>query len=251
MFSTAWITGAGSGIGRATALRLAAQGVKVAASGRTGEALESLAREAETLPGSCEPFPLDVTDLEACRATASAVKARLGRVDLALLAAGTHEDMGGADFSAERAARVMAVNYLGVVNVLDAVLPILRAQGKGRVGVVGSVAGYRGFPGLAAYGPSKAALINLCESLRNDLRRDGIGLTLFSPGFVKTRLTRGAVPPPFAITPERAAREIVRGLSSDCFEVVFPRELTPQFKAGRLLPNAVYLRLAGVLGALR
>ncbi|WP_404378659.1 SDR family NAD(P)-dependent oxidoreductase [Caenispirillum salinarum] len=251
MFSTAWITGASSGIGRATALRLAGQGVKVAVSGRTEESLESLAREAEALPGSCEPFPMDVTEVEACRATVREIEAQMGGIDLALFAAGTHEDMSGADFSAERAAKVMTVNYLGVVNALDAVLPAMRGRARGRIGVVGSVAGYRGFPGLAAYGPSKAALINLCESIHGDLKRDGIRLTLFSPGFVKTRLTERAMPTPFAITPERAAKEIVRGLSSDCFEVIFPKELAPQFIAGRVMPNRVYLRLAGLLGALR
>lgn len=252
MFATAWITGASSGIGRATALRLAAQGVRVAASARSEDGLADLAREAERQGGSITAFPLDVTDLEACRATVRRIEAEIGPIDLALFIAGTDVPMGGADFSAETAGTVMAVNYQGTANCLDAVLPALRERRHGRIGVMASVAGYRGFPGFAAYSPSKAALIALCESLHGDLRRDGIRLSVINPWFVRTRLTVGVRSPmPFAITPERAAREIVRGLQRDCFEILVPPEIAAQLKASRALPDALYLPLSRALGALR
>ncbi|SOD90480.1 SDR family NAD(P)-dependent oxidoreductase [Caenispirillum bisanense] len=252
MFATAWVTGASSGIGRATALRLAAQGVRVAASARSEAKLAELALEAERLGGSIATYPLDVTDLDACRTTVRRIEAGVGPVDLALFVAGTDAPMGGADYSAETAARVMAVNYQGTANCLDAVLPVLRERRHGRIGVTASVAGYRGFPGFAAYSPSKAALIALCESLHGDLRRDGIRLSVINPWFVRTPLSEGARSPvPFAITPERAAREIVRGLQRDCFEILVPPEIAGQLKAGRALPDAVYLPLSRVLGAVR
>lgn len=251
MYATAWITGASHGIGRATALRLAREGVSVAASARSAEALEALAREADPLPGTVVPVPVDVTDLAAMRDAAVAAEETVGPLDLAVFAAGTSQTMGATDYSAETAAKVMAVNYGGACNGLDAVLPLMRGRGRGRIGVVASVAGYRGFPGLAAYGPSKAALINLCESLYSDLRRDGVRLSVINPGLVRTRLTEGAGPMPWAITPERAAREIVRGLATDCFEIIFPQEMAAQFIAGRLMPNPVYLRVASFLGKFR
>lgn len=253
MFVTAWVTGASSGIGRATALRLSAQGVRVGASARSAEALADLAAEAERQGGApVLPYPLDVTDLNACRTTAAAIEDALGPLDLVVLAAGIDHRMGAVDFSAEAAARVMAVNYLGVVNCLDAVLPRLRGRRHGRIGIVASVAGYRGFPGFAAYGPSKAALITLCESLHGDLRREGVRLSVINPWFVRTRLIENQrAPAPFAVTPERAAEEIVRGLGRDCFEIVFPREIALQLKASRAAPNALYLPLLRLLGSLR
>lgn len=250
MFAIAWVTGASSGIGRATALRLAAQGVRVAASARSEDKLADLEAEAERRGVSIRAYPLDVTDLEACRATARAVETDVGPIDLAVFAAGTYKLMGARDFSAETARMVMAVNYQGAVNCLDAVLPYLRARRYGRIGVVASVAGYRGFPGFAAYGPSKAALNNLCESLHGELRDDGVRLSVINPWFVRTRLVEDQ-PAPFAVTPERAAEEIVRGLGRDCFEIVFPREIALQLKASRAVPNAFYMPLTRVLSMIR
>lgn len=251
MYATAWITGASHGIGRALALRLAGEGTSVAVSARSAEALEALAAEAGSRPGQCRPVPVDVSDLEAMREAARRIESEVGAPDLAVFAAGTSQTMHANDFSAETASKIMAVNYGGAVNGLDAILPAFRARGSGRLGIVASVAGYRGFPGLAAYGPSKAALINLCESLHGELKRGGIRLSVINPGLVKTRLTEGAGPTPFAITPERAAKEILRGLKTDCFEIIVPREAAPQFVAGRVMPNPVYLRVADVLSRFR
>ncbi|GAA0571395.1 SDR family NAD(P)-dependent oxidoreductase [Caenispirillum bisanense] len=252
MYAIAWVTGASSGIGRATALRLAAAGTRVAASARSEGALLALHEEAARAGGDIRPYPLDVTDLAACRAVAGRVEDDLGPLDLALFVAGTDVPMDAASFSAETAAQVMAVNYEGTVNCLDAVLPPFRRRRHGRIGVMASVAGYRGFPGFASYGPSKAALINLCESLYAELRGEGIRLSVINPWFVKTRLTVGVRSPmPFAISPERAAREIVRGLACDSFEILVPREIAGQLKATRALPDALYLPLARTLAALR
>lgn len=241
---TAWITGAGSGIGRALALRLAAEGTGVAATARTAGALEELAAQAAGLPGKILPFPADVTDPEAMERTVAAVEDSLGPIGLAVLNAGTHIPMGLEDFSSASARSLMEVNYMGVVHGLEALLPRMRGRRSGHLAVVSSVAGYRGLPTAAAYGPTKAALINLCESLKLDCDRVGIRLQLVNPGFVATPLTaKNPFPMPDLIGTEEAAGFILRGLRSQRFEISFPRRFAHAMKALRLLPDRLYFPL--------
>lgn len=236
-----WITGAGSGIGRALALRLARDGAAVAVSARSADALDALAAEA---PGRIHPFPLDVTDADAVGRCVAAIEERLGPLDQVVLNAGTHIPMGLEDFSTATARALMEVNYMGVVHGLDAVLPRLRARGGGGVAVVASVAGYGGLPTAAAYGPTKAALINLCESLKLDCDRAGIRLRLICPGFVATPLTaRNPFPMPDLIGAEEAADRIVAGLAGGGFEIAFPPRFARIMKTLRLLPYGVYFPL--------
>lgn len=243
MSGSAWITGASSGIGRALALRLADEGWRVAVSARDAEALAALSGAPESA-GRLHPFPLDVTDAAAVEAGVAAIEAALGPLELIVLNAGTHQPMGAADFDAATARQLMEVNYMGVVHGLAAVLPRLRARRSGRVAVVASLAGYRGLPGAAAYGPTKAALINLCESLRPELDRDGVLLQLVNPGFVKTPLTdRNDFPMPFLMPLEKAAEAFRRGLAGRRFEIVFPRRFAALLRLGRCLPYALYFAL--------
>lgn len=237
----AWITGAGSGIGRALALRLARDGASVAVSARSAERLAAVAAEN---PGRIHAFPLDVTDPDAVAAGVGAIEERLGPIDLAVLNAGTHTPMSLEDFSAGTARALFEVNYMGVVHGLDALLPRLRRRGAGQVAVVASVAGYRGLPTAAAYGPTKAALINLCESLKPDCDRAGIRLTLICPGFVATPLTaRNDFPMPDLIDADQAAELIVAGLAGDAFEIAFPKRFTRKVKIARCLPYGLYFPL--------
>ena len=235
---TAWITGASTGIGRALALNLGRRGVKVAASARS---LDKLAEVAE-LDTNITPFPLDVADLGATTETVRSIAARLGPIDLAVLNAGVWEAMSSRNFSADRAQRSMAVNYQGVANGLEALLPDMRERGSGHIAMVGSVAGYRGFsPLVAAYGPTKAAVINLAETLRNDLVACGIAVSVINPGYVETPMTgRNKFPMPFMITAEDAAQRIVRGLEKGRFEIAFPWQMVALMKLGRLLPYPLF-----------
>ena len=106
-------------------------------------------------------------------------------------------------------------------------LPALLAQGHGAIGIVSSVAGYRGLPKALVYGASKAALINFAETLYLDLRPRGLGVYLINPGFVKTPLTdKNEFRMPALITAEEAAAEILAGLRAGRFEIHFPRRFT-------------------------
>ena len=116
-------------------------------------------------------------------------------------------------------------------------LPGLLAQQSGHISLISSVAGYTGLPKSLAYGPTKAALINLAETLYLDLKDSGIGVSLVCPGFVETPLTaKNQFSMPALITPEQAAQEILKGWRKGAFEFHFPKRFTLWMKALRLLP---------------
>lgn len=235
----AWVTGAGKGIGRALALRLAADGWTVAASARTEKDLVSLEQAAPG--GRIVGFPLDVTDMARADVTVAVIENRLGPLDLAILNAGTHEPTPAAGFSALAARRLIDTNLTGTVNCLAPVMARFMERRAGRIAVVASLAGYRGLPTAAAYGASKAGLINLCESLRPELDAAGVDLRLINPGFVRTPLTdRNEFPMPFLIEVDEAVDAIMRGLAGRTFEIAFPRRFALIMKLLRLLPDRLF-----------
>ena len=234
---TAWIVGASTGIGRATAHALHERGAKVVVSARTAA---TLARFVDEHPGA-QAEPLDVTDAAALRAAAARLAAAHGRLDLVMFCAGVYTPMRATDFDLATALNHQHVNYCGALGLLDAVLPLMLAQGSGHLSLVSSVAGYRGLPKALAYGPTKAALINLAETLYLDLAPQGIGVSVVNPGFVETPLTAGnEFHMPALITPEEAARHILRGWERGEFEIHFPKRFTRALKLLRHLGYSLY-----------
>ncbi|HVA55272.1 MAG TPA: SDR family NAD(P)-dependent oxidoreductase [Gammaproteobacteria bacterium] len=234
----AWITGGGSGIGQALALRLVREGWTVAVSGRRLEALQETARLAAR---NVHAYPLDVSDLAAMRQAAARIESELGPIDLVVLNAGYGRFVKLDNLRAETFASHMRVNYLGVVNGIDAVLASFRRRRAGHIVIVASVAGYRGLPTTAAYGPTKAALINLAESLYFDLRREGISISICNPGFVKTPMTaENRASMPFLMDIEDASDALYSGIMKKKFEISFPRRLVLLLKFFRCLPYVLY-----------
>jgi NAD(P)-dependent dehydrogenase (short-subunit alcohol dehydrogenase family) len=239
-----WCTGAGKGIGRALSLRLARDGHTVAASARTVSDLESLASQSAGLPGRIVAFPLDVTDEAAVAATVAAIEDALGPIDIAVLNAGTHIPVAATELTSPPFRTLFEVNVMGVVHGLCALLPVFIARRSGHIAVVASVAGYRGLPTAAAYGASKAAVINMCEALQPELTAVGVRLTLINPGFVKTPLTdKNDFEMPLLMEVDAAADRIADGLRSSRFEVTFPRRFTWMLKLLRILPYPLYFFL--------
>lgn len=229
-----WVIGASTGIGAALARRLIAAGARVALSARRRGALDELANGGD---GDALAVPLDVTDPGQVAAGARAVLQRWGGFDLVLMVAGTHAAMRAHTWDAARARALIEVNLHGVLNCLDAALPVLLAQRRGGIAIIASVAGYIGLPQALAYGPSKAALINLAESLYGDLHPLGIGVYLVNPGFVDTPLTRGnSFAMPALIDADEAARRTLAGIARGDFEIHYPRRFTCWLKLARLLP---------------
>lgn len=233
-----WITGASSGIGFALAEEFARNGWRVAASARGAQGLG-------LLPAGVIALPLDVTDEAAVAATVAAIEAAHGPIDLAVLNAGNHRPTPALDLRPADFRDLFAVNVFGVVHGLAALLPVMRARGRGRIAIVASVAGYSGLPGAAAYGATKAALINMAEALQAELAGSGVDIRLVSPGFVRTPLTdRNDFPMPFRIEAEAAARRMFRALTTGrAFESHFPRRFTVMLKLLRLLPYWLYFPL--------
>jgi short-subunit dehydrogenase len=157
---------------------------------------------------------------------------------------GTHEPMRAWEIDVAVARRLLEVNVASVIESLAVLAPQLIAQGNGGIALCSSVAGYRGLPTSLVYGATKAALINLAETLWLDLSPRGIGVWLINPGFVKTPLTdRNPFHMPALISAEEAARHIVDGLGSGRFEIHFPKRFTRWLRLLRLLPYGVYFRL--------
>ncbi|MGR9392985.1 SDR family NAD(P)-dependent oxidoreductase [Rhizobium leguminosarum] len=239
-----WISGASSGIGRALALKLAAEGYKVAVTARSHEKLVELQTEARGLSGSIVVLDGDVTDAEDMEHVMASIEYEHGTLAMAILNAGVYlpvhaEDLNRSDFE-----KSFAVNLSGVVNCLLPAIRHMKAKGQGQIAIVSSVTGYGGLPTGAAYGATKAALINMAESLKFDLDKMGIRIQLVSPGFVDTPATRkNAFPMPALVSVEQAAREIAAGLKSQAFEITFPKRFTTMLKLARLLPYGAYFTL--------
>jgi short-subunit dehydrogenase len=239
-----WITGSSSGLGRELALQYARLGHEVCVSARNKEALDELAASCSSATGSIFPFQLDVTDVDAVTRCFDDICSTAGIPDICVLNAGTHTANSAAKFDAQIFRRLMDINYMGVVNCLQAVVPAYIQQHGGHIAVVSSVAGYQGLPNASAYGASKAALINMCEALQPELAECDVKLQLINPGFVRTPLTDlNEFPMPFLMEVEDAAARIIWGLNGNGFEISFPRRFTWLLKALKLLPYALYLRL--------
>ena len=233
---TVWLVGASSGIGQATAHALHEAGASVVVSARNGAALEAFVA---AHPGA-QALILDASDAAAVKAAAQSLLAR-GPLDLMMYCAGYYKEQRATAFDLADMLRHQQVNYVGALYVLDAVLPAMLQRGSGHLTLVGSVAGYRGLPQSLAYGPTKAALINLAETLYLDLQASGVGVSLVNPGFVETPLTAGnQFSMPALISPAQAATEILAGWARGEFEIHFPKRFTLWMKTLRVLPYALY-----------
>ncbi|MEO8756270.1 MAG: SDR family NAD(P)-dependent oxidoreductase [Devosia sp.] len=231
----AWVTGAGSGIGRELAKRLAQDGWIVAASARTARDLDSLAAE---VPGRITSFQLDVTDEAACVATAAQIEASLGPVDLAILNAGSYFPTTAENFSVANFRKTVDVNLMGEVNCMGPLAPKMVARRKGHIVLMASLTGYVGLPTAASYGATKAALISMAQAFKPDFERFGVTISVINPGFVKTPATdKNEFPMPFLIGADEAVDHIMRGIASNKFEISFPWQMSVLIHLLASLPN--------------
>ena len=231
-----WLIGASSGIGLATAHALHKAGARVVVSARQAPLLQQFV---DTHPGA-QAVVLDVVDATAMTHAATHVRAEQG-LDVVMYCAGYYQAQRATQFDLLSMLRHQEVNYVGALHMLDAVLPTLLAQGHGHLSLVASVAGFRGLPHSLAYGPTKAALINLAETLYYDLSPQGIGVSLINPGFVDTPLVAAnEFPMPALIRPDDAAKAIVRGWTRGEFQMHFPKRFTAGLQVLRMLPYRAY-----------
>ncbi|MBW2461606.1 MAG: SDR family NAD(P)-dependent oxidoreductase [Deltaproteobacteria bacterium] len=243
-YRTAFITGASSGIGRALAIRLAADGVHVALAARRQEALETLARDIERRGGQAAIYPLDVADPGLVEATLRGADEDLGGIDLVVANAGVG---GGQRWSGElnyeATAEVISVNVQGALATLLALMDRMVERRRGHLVGISSLAQYRGLPRSATYSASKAFLSTFLEGLRVDLRQTGLAVTDVRPGLVATAMTAGnSHRMPFMVQAPEAAEIIVRGIEKRRPVVAFPWQLATVVRSAALLPPMLYDR---------
>ena len=236
-----WIVGASSGIGRALAEELIQRGDTVVISART---MPALMEQAMIHPQRMMPIAVDVTDLGSLEAALTQILFHWGRVDRVILNAADYAPMGLAEFDPALFERLMRINFMGVINGIEAVRAYFIERGAGQIIITASVAGYRGLPYAAPYGATKAALINMAESLAPEFATHGVRLRVINPGFVRTPMTaKNTFEMPGLIEPDEAAMRIARQLEGRQFEVLVPRGFGWLMKLIRVLPYSLFFAL--------
>ncbi len=233
------ITGASSGIGAALALNYAQRGIKLLLMGRDAARLAQIEQLCRAKGAAVKTSTIPVTDGPALRDQLLAwydqepidlVVANAGISGGGLIRHGDHQS---------RFEEVMTINVNGTLNTILPLIGRMQQRRRGQIALMSSLAGYRGLPTAAAYSSSKVAIRALAESLRPVLARDGIGVSVIHPGFVKTPLTD--VNPfwmPFLMTADKAAEKIRAGLAADRRQIAFPWPMVWLSRLIAFLPNA-------------
>jgi short-subunit dehydrogenase len=186
-----------------------------------------------------------VRDPEALKEAAERVRALWGRIDVLVANAGMSSTTAATKLNAGEAGDVISINVLGVVNSVAAVLPAMLERGGGQLVAISSLASYRGMPSSGAYSASKAAVSTFFESLRVDLRRSGIDVTVIHPGFIRTPLTANRKKKlPFLLEVDDAACRIIRAVERRARTYAFPWQLASLVRVIKHLPGRLYDRLA-------
>jgi NAD(P)-dependent dehydrogenase (short-subunit alcohol dehydrogenase family) len=188
------ITGASSGIGRATALRLAARNCRLGLAARNEAALAEVEGAVRERGGQALVLPTDVTEADQCRRAVEATAERFGGLDVLLCSAGLSLRGYFAGSNLDALERVVRVNFLGTLYVTHFAVPHVK-RSRGSLVALSSLTGLRGVPSYAVYGASKFAVRGLYESLRLELRRDGVHVGVVYPGFVDTPLRDNVLGP--------------------------------------------------------
>ena len=219
-----WITGASSGIGEATAYAFAREGARLVLSSRRGAELERV-RANCVRPDDHLVLPFDLARTDSFPGVVAGMAQQCGRVDILINNGGLGQRALAADATPEVERALMEVDYFAPVALTRAVLPAMRARRSGHLVVISSVMGYVGTPGRSTYAAAKHALHGYFDSLRAEVHREGIRVTMVCPGYVRTAVSRNALGPRGeqhgrtdartlrGITPERCASAILRGVS--------------------------------------
>ncbi|HHX65460.1 MAG TPA: SDR family oxidoreductase, partial [Chloroflexi bacterium] len=218
------ITGASSGIGRATALALAREGAHVTLAARNIEALERVAVEIQELGGKALAVPCDVSHRDQIETLVERTLTEWGRIDVLVANAGRYVQTPIRDATPEHFEQSMAVNFYGAIAGVLAVLPHMLRQGSGHVVLISSMDARKGIPPDAPYIAAKAALAMFGDVLRQELHGTGVRVTVVYPGRVDTPLIEHLRVPWISakIAPEKVADAIVRALHRNAAQIITP-----------------------------
>jgi short-subunit dehydrogenase len=241
----AFITGASSGIGQALALRFYQGGYSLALVARRTAEIERW-RDAQGLDTTrVGIYQADVAQPETIMDVGLASIERQGLADVVIANAGVSIGIDTAireDIAVM--ARILAINNVGMAATFQPFIAPMRARKSGTLVGIGSVAGIRGLPGHGGYCASKAGVIGYCESLRGELRADGVCVVTLCPGYIDTPLTRrNTYGMPFLMSAERFADKALASIEAGASYRVIPWQMGVVAKLMRVLPNAVFDRL--------
>lgn len=218
------ITGGARGIGRATAVEFLKRGARVGIADIDLAAAEETARDLARL-GTIVAYRLDVCDRRQFEALIERIEREQGPVDILVNNAGIMSLGGFLEHEEGHDRKQIDINLFGVIHGMRAVLPRMKARGRGHIVNVASLAGRVGVPHAASYSASKFAVIGVTEAVRHEVRRSGIDFTYVMPYLVNTELVAGTgrLPWPPAVQPEDVARAVVEGVRRRQVEVYVPK----------------------------
>ncbi|CCU73208.1 SDR family NAD(P)-dependent oxidoreductase [Thalassolituus oleivorans] len=235
-----WLIGASSGIGAALVGELQKNCKALIISARNEDKLQEVATGFDNV----SIIPVDITQPSTLAQAAQQLTDRFGHIDTLVANAGTAEYVDVNHFDAALIRRVHETNFMGLVNCVEAALPLLRKSQSGYIVGVSSSVAYLPMPRAQAYGSSKAAVSHFLEAMRADLVHLGMDVSIVCPGFVKTPLTdKNDFPMPMRISAEDAARYMVKGMQKRQFEIHFPKRFSYLLKLIGNLPDFLRLRI--------
>jgi short-subunit dehydrogenase len=235
-----WIIGASSGIGEALAYKIASLGGRCILSSRNIEKLNAIKQQ---LGAKHEVLAFDVTNYDDVKKSVEQAKS-YGNLDCILYMSAYYERLMLEELGGEVTENIVKTNLIGALNFVGCITPILKQQNKGQFALCASVAAYRGLPKAQPYSATKAAILNLAESMKCDFLDSNIDIKVINPGFVKTPLTdKNPFDMPHIITPQEAADYIIDGLAKTGFEIHFPPKFSYKLKFLRLAPHWLYFYL--------
>jgi short-subunit dehydrogenase len=222
---TVLITGASSGLGWALALGYAEPGRTLFVSGRDQKRLQELSLAIEKKGARAETQVIDVVDAAAMKAWVESSFRNAGGIDLLIanagISGGTKGTMGVE--SASQARAIFETNVIGKLNTVLPVIPLMIERGRGQIGLMASLAGFRGLPTTPSYSASKGAVRLYAEGLRGNLQKHGIKVSAICPGYIRTPLTAAnSYYMPGLMSAEKAAQKIMVGLESNKARIAFP-----------------------------
>lgn len=241
------LTGASSGIGEALALEMAKRGAILGLLARRESLLRDLSAKCERLGTAAREFSCDITDEYAVRDAAESLRNEFGKIDILIANAGIGGNTRHAkDIKPEDFRRVIDTNLIGAVNSVAAVLPQMIERNDGQIVAISSLAGFRGLPRSAAYCASKAAMTAYFESVRLDVQKRGVAVTIIQPGFIKTPLTSVRKNKmPFLMELEDSVPLFLKAIEKKKKFAAFPWQLATFVRAGRIFPAWLYDKIAG------
>ena len=237
-----FITGASSGIGQSLARHYAKQGVQLGLVARRADLLARLADELEPRPAV---YALDVRDAAALKNAATDFISRFGAPDIVIANAGVSRGtLTEFEDDLQVFQEVFDINVMGMVNTFHPFVEPMKQQKRGTLVGISSVAGFRGIPGGGAYSASKAAAIRYCESLRVELRSEGIAVVTICPGYIKTPMTAvNKFKMPFLIDVDEAVVRFARAIDAQTSFTVIPWSMGIAARVLRVVPNWLYDRV--------